>query len=152
MQKRLVIKHKSVCSIHSERKYQQEVRVWSRGRFTAGPCKQTGSCLKNLNTLVVFSKTLLQGREGKDVVSCCRLLGVRSFLPEVRSQFSYKLSPKQMSFSLLRRMGKVPRLNFCPLRSSSQEEGIPVRTSNPIQEQKFIRHPAQLIPPLSHPS
>ena len=95
MQKRLVIKHKSVCSIHSEGKHQQEIRVWSRGRFTEGPCK-TSSCLKNLNTLKVFSKTLLQEREVKDMVNCCKLLGVRSLLPGVRSQFSWKLSPKQM--------------------------------------------------------
>ena len=32
----------------------------------------------------------------KDMVNCCKLLGVRSLLPEVRSKFSWKLSPKQM--------------------------------------------------------
>ena len=43
-----VIKHKSVCPTHNEAKRYQNVRVWSRERFTAGPCKETGGpCFRN---------------------------------------------------------------------------------------------------------
>ena len=43
-----VIECKSVCPTHSQAKQYQNVGVWSRERFIAGPCKETGgSCLKN---------------------------------------------------------------------------------------------------------
>ena len=42
------LKCKSVCSMHSETKY-QNMGAWSRERFTAGPWKELGgSCLKTL--------------------------------------------------------------------------------------------------------
>ena len=55
------------------------------------------------------------------MVSCCKLLGVRSFVLKVRSQSGHRCSckppPKQMLFSVLTRKGEVPRLNFHPPRS-----------------------------------
>jgi hypothetical protein len=45
---RLLPKCRSVYLMYSEAKHHQNVRVWSRERFTAGPSKEMGgSCLKN---------------------------------------------------------------------------------------------------------
>ena len=66
-----VIKCKSVCLTHSETKQYQNVRVWSRERFIAEPCKETGgSCLKKkkknqLPESLKQSPLIGKGREGR---------------------------------------------------------------------------------------
>ena len=43
-----VIEGKSVCLTHREAKRYQNIGVWSREKFIAGPCKEMrGLCLKN---------------------------------------------------------------------------------------------------------
>ena len=72
-----VIEGKSVCLTHSEAKQYQNIGVWSREGFIAGPCREMGgSCPKVLHSLKGFSKALLKARWGRDVFSCCKLLGV----------------------------------------------------------------------------
>ena len=43
--RKTVIKCKSVCPMHSEAKQYQNIRIWSRERLTAGPCKETSEWL-----------------------------------------------------------------------------------------------------------
>ena len=55
------------------------------------------------------------------MVSCCKLLGVRSFVLEVRSLSGNNVPVnlyQTMLFSVLTRKGKVPRHNFHPSKVS----------------------------------
>ena len=69
------------------------------------------------------------------MVSLYKLLGIRSFVLEVRSRGSWKPPPKQMLFSVLTRRGKVPRLNFHSARSSpGLRGGVPAWAGCPDRE------------------
>ena len=37
-----VTEHKSLCPTHNEAKQYQDIGVWRREKFVAGPCKKTG--------------------------------------------------------------------------------------------------------------
>ena len=59
----LVTQHKPVCQTHSEAKQYQNIGVWNRERFIAGPCKETvAHALKSPNSPKAFSKSHLQER------------------------------------------------------------------------------------------
>ena len=82
----LLLKRKSMCPMRSEVNQYWNVGVRNRERFVAGPCKETGdSCLKNPKLPENFQQSPFPGKEWWSMVSCCRLLGVRAFLLEVRS-------------------------------------------------------------------
>ena len=56
----LLLKCKFMCPMHSEDKQYQNVGVWSRDRFIAGPCKEmVVHAIKIPNSPKAFSKTLL---------------------------------------------------------------------------------------------
>ena len=93
-------------------------RVWSREMLAAGPCKETGgSCLKkekNHTPQKLLAKPLSRKGEGGvwlvvENLLVSDLLFLRSRHGRVR--VFHKSSPK-MLFSVLRRKGRVPRLNF----------------------------------------
>lgn len=61
--------------------------LWSREEFNAGPCKELdGLCPKQpkLPESSQQSPFLVKGREGR--VSCCKRLGGRACVPEIRSR------------------------------------------------------------------
>ena len=74
-----VLPEESSCVSHKVRpKKYQNIRVWSRKRFIAGPSKEMGdlSPRKTLNSLNDFSKTFLKARWARGMVSCYQLLGM----------------------------------------------------------------------------
>ena len=63
----LVNKRKFVCPMDSEAKQYRNIRVWSRERFIAGPCKEMGGlCPANPELLEGFQQSTFKGkvREG----------------------------------------------------------------------------------------
>ena len=78
---RLLPKRRSVCLMYSEAKHHQNVRVWSRERFTAGPSKETGgSCLKNPWNFPKLSANLFSRKdEGGAWLVIANLLGSNPF-------------------------------------------------------------------------
>ena len=70
-----------LCLTHSEAKrYQNDIWVWSRGRFTAGPCEEHGWLMpqRTLQSPKRFQGTIVQlkARWGRGLVGCHTLLGV----------------------------------------------------------------------------
>ena len=63
---KLLPKPKSLCSKHSEAKQYQNVRVGSKERFTAGPCKEMGGSSDSLDAL---SKALFYEQWGRGMSS-----------------------------------------------------------------------------------
>lgn len=60
----LLPKRRSVCLMYSEANHHQNVRVWSRERFTAEPSKETGgSCLKNPPNFPMLSANLFSRKD-----------------------------------------------------------------------------------------
>ena len=55
------IEHKSVCPTYSEAKRYQNVGVWSKERFMAGPCKDNG-WLMPPETPEEFQQSMLKGQ------------------------------------------------------------------------------------------
>ena len=74
-------------------------------RWVAHALKNPGATWK------LSAKPFYRKGEGGGVVSCCRLLGVRSFILEVRSQLG-KTLPKQMLFSILQERPKSRSSTF----------------------------------------
>ena len=71
-------KHKVVCLMHSEARQYLNVVVWRAEKGLLQNCTEDGWLVppKIPNSPEGFSKALPKARWGKDVVSCCRLLGV----------------------------------------------------------------------------
>ena len=89
-----------------------------RGSLQGHARRRVASTLKDPQLLESFQQSSFIGKGG--VVSCCKFLGVRSFVLKVRSWSGHNvagsLHQKQMLFSVLTKKGKVLRLNFCPPR------------------------------------
>ena len=61
----------------SEAKQYSDIGVWSRERFIPEPCEEMGGlCSSTLNSLKHFIQDFLKSSWGRDVIVCCRLLGV----------------------------------------------------------------------------
>lgn len=78
---------------------------------------------KVLSSPKLLAKAFYRKGEGGGIISCFRLLGVRSFVLEVTLPCSCKSPMKQMVFFVLARKSEVPMLNFCPPRSRSWLKG-----------------------------
>ena len=65
-----------VCLTCSEVKQIQMSRVWSRGSLQGHARRQVAHASKTLNSSKGFCKTLLKAKWERDVVSCCKLLGI----------------------------------------------------------------------------
>ena len=74
---RTVIKYKFMCLTHSEAKQYENVGLWSREKFIAGPVKETVAyAQKALNSMKGFSKAFLKSGWGKgvsDVINWCTI-------------------------------------------------------------------------------
>ena len=87
-----------------------------RGSLQGHARRRVASTLKDPQLLESFQQSSFIGKGG--VVSCCKFLGVRSFVLKVRSWSGHNvpINLHQMLFSVLIRRDKVTRLNFHPLR------------------------------------
>ena len=74
---------------------------------------------KILSSPKLLAKAFYRKGEEGGIISCFRLLGVRSFVLEVKLPCSCKSPKKKMVFFVLERKAEVPVLNFCPPRSRS---------------------------------
>ena len=95
----LLPKRRSTRLVYSEAKHHQNARVWSRGRFIAGPSKETGgSCLKNPRNSLKHSANLFSRKdEGGGVVSYCKLVWVKSIVFEIKSCNDVPVNLHQMN-------------------------------------------------------
>ena len=68
----------SLCAGHSKGKQEEYVKVWSRERFIAGPCKEIGWLMpqRTSNSSKGVSKAILKARWGRGMVDGCKCLGV----------------------------------------------------------------------------
>ena len=113
-----------MCPLHTEAKQYQNIRVWSRERFIEGHARrQVAPALKPPNSQKLSAKPYFRkGEGGMCVVVANFLVSDPLFLRSGHG--SCKPPPKKkMLFSVLRRKGKVPRLNFHPVRSRSWLRG-----------------------------
>ena len=83
----------------------QNVEVWSRERFTAEPCKETGDlCHPNIpNSPNQNYKTFLKAQWGRGMVGCCKLIAAEilcSFSCPQRSGHEFPVTLQQDTCSI----------------------------------------------------
>ena len=98
-------------------------------RWVAHALKNPGAPWK------LSAKPFYRKGEGGGVVSCCRLLGVRSFVLEVRSRLG-KTLPKQILFSILQERARSRPSTFAlqGQKLAWLRGGVPAWAGNPTQE------------------
>ena len=83
-----VTEHKSLCPTHNEAKQYQDIGVWRREKFVAGPCKKTGGLNREFGLNPKLPESCQQSpfiRKVRDGVWLLQTYCVRAFVLNVGS-------------------------------------------------------------------
>ena len=91
----VLLKHKSMCPMHTEAKQYQNIKVWSRKRFIEGHARrQVAPALKPLNSQKLSAKPYFRKGEGGMCLAVANFL-VSDPLFQRSIHSSCKLPPKK---------------------------------------------------------